>query len=40
MVEKAVFGIASTIVKVVDGNPKILREGSITKEKIERVLIH
>ena len=32
------LGIASTIVKVIDGVPHILREGSITKEQIERVI--
>ena len=31
------IGIASTIVKVIDGVPHILREGSITKEQIENV---
>ena len=31
------LGIASTIVKVIDGVPHILRQGSITKEQIERV---
>lgn len=32
------IGIASTVVKVVNGNPIILREGSISKEEIEKVL--
>lgn len=31
------LGIASTIVKVIDGVPHILRQGSISKEQIERV---
>ena len=31
------IGIASTIVKVINGVPHILREGSITKEQIEKV---
>lgn len=31
------LGIASTIVKVIDGVPHILRQGSITKEQIEEV---
>lgn len=31
------LGVASTIVKVVDNKPIILREGSITKEQIETV---
>lgn len=31
------LGVASTIVKVVDNVPHILREGSITKEQIEEV---
>ena len=31
------LGVASTIVKVIDGVPHILREGSITKEKIENI---
>jgi len=31
------LGIASTIVKVIDGVPHILREGSITKEEIEKI---
>lgn len=31
------LGIASTIVKVVDGVPHILRQGTITKEQIEKV---
>ncbi len=31
------LGIASTIVKVVNGVPNILREGSITKEEIQKV---
>ena len=32
------LGIGSTIVQVVNGIPKILRQGSITKEQIEEVL--
>ena len=32
------IGLASTIVKVVDGEIKILREGSITKEDIENAI--
>ena len=32
------IGIASTIVQVIDGVPHILREGSITKEQILKVL--
>lgn len=32
------LGIGSTIVQVVDGIPKILRQGSITKEQIEKVV--
>lgn len=32
------IGIGSTIVKVIDNNPIILREGIITKEQIENVL--
>ena len=32
------IGIGSTIVKVIDGMPKILRQGSITKEQIEKVV--
>jgi L-threonylcarbamoyladenylate synthase len=32
------FGIASTIVKVEEGKPQILREGSISKEEIMKVL--
>ena len=32
------IGIASTIVQVIDGVPNILRQGSITKEQIEKVL--
>ena len=35
--EESKLGIASTIVKVVDGVPCILREGSITREQIEKV---
>ena len=31
------LGIASTIVKVIDGVPHILRQGSISKEQIEKV---
>lgn len=31
------IGIASTIVKVIDGVPHILRQGSITKEQVEKV---
>ena len=31
------FGMASTIVKVIDGIPNILRQGSITKEQIEKI---
>lgn len=33
------IGIPSTVVKVVDGKPKILREGSISKEEIMNALI-
>jgi len=33
------LGIGSTIVKVEDGIPKILREGSISKEEIEKIII-
>lgn len=32
------LGLASTIVKVVDEKPKILRQGSITLEQIENIL--
>lgn len=32
------LGIGSTIVKVIDGEPNILREGSITKEQIYKCL--
>lgn len=32
------IGIASTIVQVIDGVPHILREGSITKEQIEKLI--
>ena len=32
------LGVASTIVKVVNGVPHILREGTITKEQIEKVV--
>lgn len=32
------LGIASTIVKVVDGIPCILREGNITREQIEKMI--
>lgn len=35
---KSKIGIASTIVKIKDGIPYILREGAITKEQIEEVL--
>lgn len=35
---KSAIGTASTIVQVIDGIPHILREGSITKEQIEKVL--
>lgn len=35
--EPSKLGVASTIVKVVDNKPIILREGSITKEQIETV---
>lgn len=31
------LGIASTIVKVIDGIPHILRQGTITKEQIEKI---
>lgn len=31
------LGIASTIVKVVDGIPYILKQGSITKEQIKEI---
>lgn len=31
------LGISSTIVKVIDGVPYILRQGSITKEQIEKI---
>lgn len=31
------LGIASTIIKVIDGVPHILRQGSISKEQIERI---
>lgn len=34
---KSKIGLASTIVKVIDGVPHILREGYITKEQIEEV---
>ena len=34
--EESKLGIASTIVKVIDGMPCILREGSITRERIEK----
>lgn len=33
------IGIGSTIVKVIDGVPNILREGSITKEQIYKALL-
>ncbi len=36
---KCDIGISSTIVKVIDGVPKILRQGSITKEEIDRVCV-
>lgn len=32
------IGTASTIVQIIDGIPHVLREGSITKEQIEKVL--
>lgn len=32
------LGISSTIVKVIDGVPHILREGSITREQIEEIV--
>lgn len=32
------IGIASTVVEVVDGIPNILREGSITRDKIEKII--
>jgi len=32
------LGVASTIVKVIDGVPHILREGSITREQMEKVI--
>lgn len=32
------LGVASTVVRVIDGIPHILREGSITREEIEGVL--
>lgn len=35
---KSTIGTASTIVQMIDGIPHILREGSITKEQIEKVL--
>ena len=35
---EAKIGIASTVVKVIDGVPQILRQGSITKEQIENVI--
>lgn len=31
------LGVASTIVKVIDGTPHILRQGTITKEQIEKI---
>ena len=34
---KSELGISSTIVKVIDGVPHILREGRITKEQIEKI---
>ena len=34
---KSEIGLASTIVQVIDGEPYILREGSISKEQIEEV---
>ena len=34
---KTKFGVSSTIVQVINGVPHILREGSISKEKIEEV---
>ena len=34
---KSKLGIASTIVQVIDGVPHILREGSITREEIEKI---
>jgi len=34
------LGIGSTIVKVEDGIPKILREGSIAKKEIDECLLH
>lgn len=34
---KSELGISSTIVKVIDGVPHILRQGSITKEQIEKI---
>lgn len=34
---KSKIGVASTIVQVIDGQPHILREGSISKEQIEEV---
>jgi len=33
------LGIASTVVQVIDGVPHILREGSITKEEIEKIVM-
>ena len=36
--EESQLGIASTIVKVVDGVPCILREGSITREQTEKMI--
>ena len=36
--EESKLGIASTIVKVIDGMPCILREGSITREQIENMI--
>lgn len=35
---KSKLGIGSTIVRVIDGMPKILRQGSITREQIEKVV--
>ena len=33
------IGIGSTVVQIIDGVPRIYREGSISKEQIERVIV-
>ena len=36
---KSKIGVASTIVQVIDGVPHILRQGTITEEQINKLII-